>query len=428
MREAATFTGKQLRDSIIFDPSRRLKGDAAAAMLDYVEKELSKDEGRIRALRYTDARNRRETSSAIFANLAASALNKIRPDRFVSIAFGKEWYANGGAYAALSYKSAIVVRDFLARREWTEGTGGINRFDYLDERFGMLTRVRATSKLSEVLANFGVSWREVSASRGEVIRITKRNGDTGPEPDDVAASRPALVRINARLATADISPPSEYWSRIAPAPHPLLDAGSEATWPAEGDTSATTIYRSFSRSWDKGGRLYGAWWLSEPEPIRKGIMIDGAPVCELDYRQLHPSLLFARRGMSPPNDVYEFGGHDRRLNKETFMRLLNGERMNLAKPGEEPFTATVPYEEYVTAYLITLSPISRWLGNGEGLRLQREDSDLAISILDDLYHKNIIALPVHDSFIVQQRHRDALYQTMKERFVDRYGVEPEIRE
>lgn len=427
MAEAPEFSGSELRDNIIFDPSRELKGEAGHRFLDYVGYEIAKTEKREKSLRPADANNRRRTLSAFLANLAVAAFSAVKADRFVSVSFGKDRYASDGEYSELSYKSATVVRDFLSNRGWTEGRSGFNRFDYLEERFGMLTRIRATPALVGQFADFSIEWQAIRAPKRETIRITKEWPSAGPEPASVTASRAILERINVQLADADIEPPPEYWSRIAERQAFATTQDDSPQWPFEGDLTATTLYRSFSRNWEQGGRLYGSWWLSEPADIRAGITIDGATVCELDYRQLHPSLLYARLGTAPPDDIYTLEGFDRELNKETFMRLLNGRTTRPKNPADKPFPKGKSFPEYVETYLQKLSPISKWLGEGEGLKLQKEDSDLAISILDDLHRKEIIALPVHDSFIVKHRDRNELYRVMKERFVARYGVEPEIR-
>ena len=85
------------------------------------------------------------------------------------------------------------------------------------------------------------------------------------------------------------------------------------------------------------------------------------------------------------------------------------------------------FRAYVTALVERLAPIAQWLGTGEGLRLQREDSDLALGIVDRLLTKCIVALQIHDSFIVAQQNEASLIEAMQSEFRARYGFTPAIR-
>jgi hypothetical protein len=51
-------------------------------------------------------------------------------------------------------------------------------------------------------------------------------------------------------------------------------------------------------------------------------------------------------------------------------------------------------------------PIAPFFGTGAGLRLMRRDSDMAEQIELRLLAQGVIALPLHDSFIIPQSTRD----------------------
>jgi hypothetical protein len=57
-------------------------------------------------------------------------------------------------------------------------------------------------------------------------------------------------------------------------------------------------------------------------------------------------------------------------------------------------------------------PIAPCFGSGAGLRLQRRDADLAERVLLRLLRRGIVALPIHDSFIVRRRHAGARDEAM----------------
>ena len=58
------------------------------------------------------------------------------------------------------------------------------------------------------------------------------------------------------------------------------------------------------------------------------------------------------------------------------------------------------------------SAIADAFGTGAGLRLMRVDSDMAETVLLRLIGRGIVGLPIHDSFIVEERHSGILAQTM----------------
>ena len=195
--------------------------------------------------------------------------------------------------------------------------------------------------------------------------------------------------------------------------------------------TAKRLFRVFTREWRLGGRLYGGWWIGVPKMERALITIDGEDTVELDYAQLHPTMLFATVGLQLDYDPYEFGGFSRELGKETFMRLLNREKHRggryIRRAGEVPIPHGISPSKYVERYKTHLAPVRHLLGEGMGLRLQRQDSDLALAVLHALAHQGIIALPIHDSFIVKKRDEHTLRLTMTKTFTNLYGYEAIVK-
>ena len=71
-------------------------------------------------------------------------------------------------------------------------------------------------------------------------------------------------------------------------------------------------------------------------------------------------------------------------------------------------------------------PIQDFLFSGIGLKLQNRDSKITEVILMRLLKQNIPCLPVHDSYIVETRYKDALEQAMVEEYEKIMGFEPVI--
>lgn len=192
------------------------------------------------------------------------------------------------------------------------------------------------------------------------------------------------------------------------------------------------VVRIFNGNMNRGGRLYGlgSSWQNIPAAERPRISIDGEPVVELDYSTLHPSLLYAEVGAVPPHDCYAIGDWPRPLVKKALLVLINASNLHKVRvylahccemadlgPADEQdalHTASRVIDEIKAAH----RPIAKFFHDDTGARLMRVDSDLSSAILSKLLRQGIVALPVHDSFLVQVRHVDALENAMLESAAD----------
>ena len=83
------------------------------------------------------------------------------------------------------------------------------------------------------------------------------------------------------------------------------------------------LYRVFNRgSFSLGGRSYG-WWQALPKAHRQALLINGEPAVEPDFRQMHPAILYALRGLRLDHDPYETGIFSRQEGKLAFNVALN---------------------------------------------------------------------------------------------------------
>jgi hypothetical protein len=171
-------------------------------------------------------------------------------------------------------------------------------------------------------------------------------------------------------------------------------------------------YRVFNGEWALGGRYYGPFWQNLPKARRAQLTIDGAPVAEHDFAQLHPRLLYAHLGLKLDGDAYAVPGHEAErsvtklgwnilLNARSRRRAINALAHELGGPAQQARSADI-----VRAIEHRHAPIRGALGSGLGLRLQRIDSDLMMAIEARCLSEGIVALPVHDSLIAR-RGRDA---------------------
>lgn len=432
------FGASELENSLPMDVGRRFRSAAGKALVDEVLAGMR--HGEVRQRRRSEKAAERQIASVetLLANLIAAAFNAIDPDRFVGVSFDRNTYARCDLHA----DALAGCRDYLLRNDMITGTAGFNRIDADGiGSFGRTSRLRATDALRERLEDGGIGRNDLSMRDNQLIRL-KQGGKTPPAvPLDVEDSRTFLKRFNQALANVEIEIPGQGFAHLASAI--LADEGEEADVRARlrkyaGDLTATSLYRVFNRDWAFGGRIYGGWWMGLSKELRAQITIDGHPTVELDYGSLHPRLLFHRVGLPMDGDPYVIplapGEAGRKLGKRTFNRLLNRleidpeKRLRLRAKDIDPeaLPPKVKFAQYLAALIIHLAPIQEWFGTGEGLRLQKQDADLALAVLADLEAQGIPALPVHDSFLVASQHAEALRTAMRGKFLAMFGFEPII--
>ena len=174
-------------------------------------------------------------------------------------------------------------------------------------------------------------------------------------------------------------------------------------------------------SFNRGGRYYSTFQGFKSQ-LRLFITIDNEPVVEVDYKGLHPSLLYQRAGLpEPTQDAYTIDGYPRKLVKKAFNILINRKKPAPAT-GSLIFYLNKNKQQYVDEkcpiaptinkeYCVALEKairdhhksIEHFFCTGIGLELQNHDSLLCSHIFDYfLFKTDSIVLAVHDSFIVKQ--------------------------
>lgn len=183
-----------------------------------------------------------------------------------------------------------------------------------------------------------------------------------------------------------------------------------------------SLYRVFNETWGQGGRMYGGWWQQVPKELRPSLLIDRQPVIECDYAQLHPRLLYRLAGQRLVSDAYTLPGWDRKLGKKGFNILLNAESYRSAVGAVADEIGGPDAQAHARTLIEALkaqhAPVGRFFHTGIGLPLQAIDADMAEAVLRPLLGQGITALPIHDSFVVQERHQPQLEEAMNAAFGD----------
>jgi len=431
-------TADELKNSFPLDDGRRFDNGAGRALVAKVRAEAGFDIGRGRARKAVDEKSFSLTLEVLLANLVAAVTNVIDQDKFVAVGFAKQDYVG----SELSRKAMADCRDGLQSAGLIEVFPGFSRPDiYGESRLGYRTRMRATKRLRSQIADASLGNRPLSRAPNALIKINRPLEGCESTPIWLALCQDTIQAVNTRINASDVELPKQVidcWR----ASSALNDGEDREDWirrvAYRGDMTATGIYRVFTGDWHSGGRFYGGWWMGVPSKYRPFITIDGQPVVELDYKTLHPRLLFNRKRIPLTFDPYTLAPQDsaqmRELGKRTVNRLLNRkvmkatQRLNLRpEPGDDDLLPEgLSFTDYRDRLINNLQPISEYFGIGAGVSLQYEDSELALEIMEKMEDAGITILSVHDSFIVKRQHEPALRLAMENAYRLRYAQMPEI--
>jgi len=334
-------------------------------------------------------------------------------------------------------ESLVKTMDHLG---WINITKG-----FRDGENNVPTVIRPAGDLLAEFETVGYVWQKLTPPPTNML-VRMKNYDPAtresfhippPENDKVRLMRSQLRKINQFLGSHAIA--------LMVKDSTLEDLGRQiGRWrgghdrkpPTYVDFQSVYLRRIFARSsLEYGGRAYGGWWQSVPKEMRVHITINGQATCEIDFSALHPSLIHHREGYElPSNDIYTLdlpaipGIPDEELRlkrrgivKEFVNAMLNDERneFKLSKEGKELLGMTNAKLRKLLEKNIPV--VAKHFGSGIGLKLQKIDSDIAAVVMRILMEKNIVCLPVHDSFIVPIFHRHDLKQAMIDAYINVMG-------
>ena len=220
-------------------------------------------------------------------------------------------------------------------------------------------------------------------------------------------------------------------------------------------------YARFTDDFDHHGRIYtrryGHQGLRKVE--RATIEFNGQPSVELDYRGMHPRMLYHPEGIAYTSDPYALWGdatteQQRLMAKKLVNALINAPSQNAAvaacnramssrtndgkmkqgkalqearKLRDAYKAAGFKFRDMVPVVLNYHRRIDQYFGSDMGMKLMRIDSAIALDILDHFAELGVPCLACHDSFIVPKRARDELSEVMHSTYLTRVGFMPQIR-
>lgn len=327
------------------------------------------------------------------------------------VAIGYKRDKNEYNKATLSYSALIKVVAWLVR------------LGYVDEQRSTGQGIQSTIMATDKLIGFIVGMANAKPICAEIVlRDAEKCDIRYQETDVVSRMRANLKIINEALSSACIG--------LCVDELMLMDISRQIAKKGEGkciDFSHTQLKRIFNNSdFTQGGRFYGGWWQEVPSDFRNCITIDDESTIEVDFSGLHPAMLYAREGALLSGDPYLIAGFETRraaikvaanimLNSKTDAKALG------AIYSEDDCQCIRGEGKQVMAALRSKhAPISKHFCSGAGVKLQFDDSQMAEEILLTLAVDNIVALPIHDSFIVKKKHMTQLINTMHRVSKSRY--------
>ena len=194
------------------------------------------------------------------------------------------------------------------------------------------------------------------------------------------------------------------------------------------DLSKRTLTRIFANgSFKEGGRFYRGWWHNVPSEYRKFITIDEGVTTEYDFSQLSPHMLyFAYNHKLGEEDAYGrvLDGEHRRVVKKAFNAMVQSSSQLNKKPTSLNMDdLDMSWGELRQRILDAHKPIKDLFFCGTGNKLQFVDSCIAESVMLHFAKQNLVALPVHDSFIMREQYAGELEEAMRRGFYNEFQAD-----
>jgi len=328
----------------------------------------------------------------------------------------------------IGYKALVNhVLPFLIDMEWlqfiTRGFGD-RRDDLIgelasvpDKKRSRRTRYSVTDVFLKQLIDGCLQGATVDYDPGETVLISDINGDLIDYEDDSNTQyiRQTLKAYNSFLGRQMIELPGS-------------DKHQRKT--------SQNFKRRFKSKFELGGRFYGHWISTLPVEDRKRLLFNGKKVCELDYKAMHPHILYSLKGLDyhdifNDGDPYRIVGFERLDVKRAFNVALNinarrgfttAVKNNLKKEGvdvpEKGFSALELRDAVERKFHHVRDCFYSNNINHYGLKCQFVESRLMNEIVLALIRKNICCVPMHDGIIVPVEYRSEAEDIMKNHWVN----------
>jgi len=310
------------------------------------------------------------------------------------------------ALSAMGMRSLKDIRDQLEKAGLIEVRLGYYDIDHPER--SKLTAITPTPKLVQLMQESGLSLGDVVRPPAVTTVLTEPSTTAGEMPQKVREQDRLIKRYNEWIGGFTLHQPNGWTS------------------------SRIHLVRLFKHDWTTGGRLYGGFWIDMPRVERATLLIDGEQTCELDYKSLHPHILYAWSGWQLEFDPYVVPGFEqasREVGKKVFNRLINGKTtaLKFIKKDYHPYLQSgKELDSFVAAMMDRLTPIKHRFASQAWGQLQKEDSELALKVIERCMKEGIPVYPIHDGFRVRVRDKKQVECIMMDVYKDSYGTYPSV--
>lgn len=311
---------------------------------------------------------------------------------------------SSAALSAMGMRSLKDIRDQLEKAGLIEVRLGYYDIDHPER--SKLTAITPTPKLVQLVQESGLSLGDVVRPPAVTTFLTEPDHDAGEMPQKVREQDRLIKRYNEWIGGYALHQPNGWTS------------------------SRIHLVRLFKHDWTTGGRLYGGFWIDMPRGERATLLIDGQETCELDYKSLHPHILYASSIRKLEFDPYVVPGFEhvsREVGKKVFNRLINGKTtaLKFIRKDYQPYLKSKEeLNAFVAAMIERLSPIKKHFASQAWRGLQKEDSELALKVIERCMKGGIPVYPIHDGFCVRLRDKYQVEGIMMEVYKTIYGTYP----
>ncbi|MBP9096536.1 MAG: hypothetical protein KBG21_07985 [Ignavibacteria bacterium] len=189
-------------------------------------------------------------------------------------------------------------------------------------------------------------------------------------------------------------------------------------------------YRVFREDFKHYGRYSAATETLIRKRYRPHFKINGEPTVEVDFEAMHIRMLYNMEGIDYQDDPYSIAANtfeneefrSRKLFKKIGLMSINTKdrtatvkavRNNLWEKKETGNTTYEILESMLDHWMITHTPISKYLCSKIGLELMYKDSSIAEKVIKHFTEKDVMVMCVHDSFIIAQKYEAELKSVME---------------
>jgi hypothetical protein len=200
----------------------------------------------------------------------------------------------------------------------------------------------------------------------------------------------------------------------------ILDEDGDEPRMANG-TATLSLHRIWNQNWRRNGRLYGCWVQNLPKQTRCALLLNGEPVAEPDYSELHCRLVYDRAGKIMPERPFAIDGWTRPTVKRGFYTMLNAESMDSARHAIAKQLHGPGANDLMQAIKAKHSTVADRLCLGLGAHLMFTDAKIMCRNLAALNRAGIRALPIHDSLVVPAKNEGLAMEIMEQNLATELG-------